>query len=67
MSLDAESVSVGGKKRNSTKDPNENEQRGKALWVKPERLAKLLKTVIMPASKAMNVSKESNIQQFSNE
>ena len=62
MSLDAESVSVGGNKRNSTSDHNENEQRGKALWVKPERLEKLLETVIMPASRAMNVSKESNIE-----
>jgi hypothetical protein len=62
MNLDAESVSVGGNKRNSTKDHNENEQRGKALRVKLLRLAKLLETVTMPASRAMNVNKESNIE-----
>ena len=66
MSLDAESVSVGGNKRNSTKDHNENEQRGKALWVKLLRLSKLLETVTMPSDRrAMNVSKESNIEPHS--
>jgi len=62
MSLDTESISVGGNKRNSTSDHNENEQRGKALWVELLRLAKLLETVTIPASRAMNVSKESNIE-----